>query len=47
MQQTANGLLVWRKADNFTAFTDGYRSWIAGPYGVQARLNSERFFWET
>jgi len=47
LQRTSGGLLVWRKADNFTAFTDGYRSWIAGPYGVQARLNSERFFWET
>ena len=22
------GLMVWRKADNFTAFTDGYRTWI-------------------
>ena len=24
LQQTSNGLLVWRKADNFTAFTDGF-----------------------
>ncbi len=46
LQHTTNGLLVWRKADNFTAFTDGYRSWVNGPNGVQERLNSERFRWE-
>ncbi len=46
LQETTKGLLVWRKADNFTAFTDGYRSWVNGPYGLQQRLNSERFDWE-
>ena len=46
LQMTTNGLLVWRKADNFTAFTDGYRTWVNGPFGVQMRLNSQRFFWE-
>jgi uncharacterized protein YkwD len=46
LQRTTGGLLVWRKADNFTAFTNGHRTWVAGPYGVQSRLNSERFFWE-
>src|SRR5207248_7455861 len=40
------GLLVWRKSDNWTAFTDGARTWIDGPYGLQQRLNSERFDWE-
>lgn len=45
-QATKGGLLVWRKADNFTAFTDGGTSWIAGPNGVQSRPNSERFSWE-
>lgn len=40
------GLLVWRKSDNFTAFTDGFRTWINGPFGLQMRLNSQRFFWE-
>ncbi len=45
-QRTAGGLLVWRKADNFTAFTDGSMSWVAGPNGVQTRPNSERFAWE-
>jgi len=40
------GLLVWRKADNWTAYTDGYRTWVNGPYGLQQRLNTERFTWE-
>jgi hypothetical protein len=43
----AGGLLVWRKADNFTAFTDGFRTWVNGPFGLQMRLNSQRFFWES
>ncbi len=45
-QQTVGGLLVWRKADNWTAFTDGYRTWLNGPNGIQQRLNTERFPWE-
>lgn len=40
------GLMVWRKSDNWTAFTDGYRTWINGPFGLQQRLNSQRFSWE-
>ena len=46
LQATTNGLLVWRKADNFTAFTDGYRTWVQGPFGLQERLNTARFAWE-
>ena len=46
LQQTTGGLLVWRKADNWTAFTDGYRTWINGPNGLVQRLNTERFEWE-
>ena len=46
LQATVGGLLVWRKADNWTAFTDGYRTWINGPNGLQQRLNSQRFVWE-
>jgi hypothetical protein len=46
LQRTTGGLLVWRKADNLTAFTDGHRTWVNGPIGVQARLNTERFPWE-
>jgi hypothetical protein len=46
LQRTSGGLLVWRKADNFTAFTDGHRTWVNGPRGLQQRLNAERFDWE-
>ncbi len=46
LQQTTGGLLVWRKADNRTAFTDGYRTWIDGPNGLEQRLDTERFAWE-
>ncbi|MCY4438155.1 MAG: hypothetical protein OXE05_12575 [Chloroflexi bacterium] len=45
-QHTTGGLLAWRKADNRTAFTDGYRTWINGPNGLVQRLNTERFEWE-
>ena len=47
LQQTSTGLLVWRKADNWTAFTDGSTTWINGPCGVQRRSNDDRFPWET
>ncbi|HEY3108922.1 MAG TPA: hypothetical protein VGL23_09230 [Chloroflexota bacterium] len=46
LQRTTGGLLVWRKADNLTAFTDGYRTWLNGPLGLQQRLNSEQLPWE-
>jgi predicted metalloprotease len=46
LQQTTKGMLAWRKSDNFTAFTDGHRSWVNGPNGLQSRLNTERFSWE-
>ncbi len=46
LQQTSKGLMVWRKADNWTAFTDGSRTWINGPEGVKDRANEERFPWE-
>ncbi len=45
-QTTANGQLTWRKADNWTGFSDGQRTWINGPEGLQQRLNSEQFPWE-
>jgi hypothetical protein len=47
LQHTTGGLLVWRKSDNWTAFTDGYRTWINGPHGLEERLNSQRFPWES
>ena len=46
LQDTTNGQLIWRKADNWTGFTGGERTWINGPEGLQQRLNSERFPWE-
>jgi hypothetical protein len=46
LQHSTGGLLVWRKLDNATAFTDGYRTWVNGPDGLQERLNSQRFTWE-
>ena len=46
LQQTTGGLLVWRKFDNWTAFTNGSITWINGPFGLQARANTERFPWE-
>lgn len=45
---SGTGLLVWRKADNWTAYTDGYHTWINGPDGIQERLNTGPLFpWET
>lgn len=46
LQRTTTGLMVWRKADNWTAFTNGYQTWVNGPLGLQVRLNTERFTWE-
>jgi glucose/arabinose dehydrogenase len=46
LQRTTGGLLVWRRADNWTAFTDGYRTWVNGPRGLQVRLNTESLDWE-
>jgi hypothetical protein len=46
VQRTTNGLLVWRKADNRAAFTDGATTWIDGPYGLQKRPSDERLAWE-
>ncbi|GEM_PF-3059517 len=45
-QHTSKGLMVWRKADNWTAFTNGYQTWINGPAGLARRLNTELFPWE-
>jgi peptidoglycan/xylan/chitin deacetylase (PgdA/CDA1 family) len=45
-QHGRGGLLVWRRSDNWTAFTDGARTWINGPDGLVARPNDECFWWE-
>lgn len=46
LQMTTTGMMAWRKADNWTAFTNGYMTWVNGPSGMQMRLNSDRFPWE-
>src|SRR5712692_10425674 len=46
LQHTTKGLMAWRKADNWTAFTNGYETWINGPAGLARRLNTDRFPWE-
>ena len=43
----AGGMLVWRPADDWLAFTDGDRTWVYGPDGLRPRLNTERYIWET
>ena len=45
-QRTTGGLLVWRRADNWTAFTDGYRTWSIGPQGLQQQSNASGFGWQ-
>ena len=45
-QTTAGGVLLWDKTTNWTGFTDGYRTWVNGPTGLQERLSIERFDWE-
>jgi hypothetical protein len=45
-QNTTNGLMEWRRADNWTAFTNGHMTWVNGPNGVESRLNNQRFAWE-
>lgn len=46
LQQTTKGLMVWRKADNWIAFTNGSRTWVNGPFGIAERGNDDRFDWE-
>lgn len=46
IQNTQHGLLVQAHTTRFVSFSDGYHTWIIGPFGLQERLNSERFFWE-
>ena len=39
-QRTTGGLMVWRKADNWTAFSDGYRTWVnRGEDGLHVQIN--------
>ena len=45
-QPVDGGVLVLRSADSTPVFTDGWQSWVAGPNGIETRLNSERLAWE-
>lgn len=47
MQPTTTGLMVWRKATNTVAFTNGAMTWVIGPLGLQSRPNDTRFAWES
>ena len=47
VQPTTTGLVVVRGFDGHAAFTDGVRTWIDGPSGIQRRMNGDRFDWET
>lgn len=46
-QRTTGGHFFWDKAENITSFTDGHHTWIYGRFGLQYRLNTERFPWES
>ena len=46
LQETTGGLLVWRRADNTVAFTDGATTWLESRFGLVVRANGERFAWE-
>ena len=45
-QRTTKGELIWRRTDSVTGYTDGYRTWMLGPNGLESRLNTERLPWE-
>lgn len=42
LQRTTRGMMVWRKADNWTGFTNGAQTWYLTPSGVQLQPNSQR-----
>ncbi len=46
VQPTTRGLMVWRKGDHATAFTNGSTTWLLGPGGLQQRPNGMLFAWE-
>lgn len=46
-QVTTRGLFAMTGERGWAAFTDGFRTWVNGPLGLQQRLNSERFPWES
>ncbi|MFO0702105.1 MAG: hypothetical protein U0236_23065, partial [Nitrospira sp.] len=46
VQATSGGMLAFRPSSQRISFTDGYRTWLIGPNGLEQRLNTERFSWE-
>ena len=44
LQQTTGGLMVWRKADNWTAFTDGYRYLDQRPVRTRAAASTSNSY---
>jgi hypothetical protein len=47
VQRTTGGLLVWDQRTNTTRFSNGFQTWTESACGLQTRLNSETFVWET
>lgn len=47
VQPTTTGMMIWRRRDGWTAFTDGYRIWVNGPNGLESRMIYERLDWES
>jgi quercetin dioxygenase-like cupin family protein len=47
VQRTTGGLLVWDQRTNSTRFSNGFQTWTESACGLQTRLNSETFVWET
>ncbi len=47
LQRTAGGLLVWQQFTNTMRFTNGYQTWDYSACGMQTRLNTQTFVWET
>jgi hypothetical protein len=39
-------MLAYNPSSQRTSFTDGYRTWLIGPNGLEQRLNNERLSWE-
>ncbi|MFN8523535.1 MAG: hypothetical protein U0821_10610 [Chloroflexota bacterium] len=47
-QRTTTGLLMWRKRDNWTAFTDGPNTYLLGTAGIEWRAtDGPRLPWES
>src|SRR5579885_2576507 len=46
LQHTTTGLLVWDKASNESSFTNGRETLVLTRYGLAARTNDQRFWFE-